>query len=109
MDILIAVSPQEGAVGTIAFAETSGEGHLRGMAVVPAWQSRGVATALLMAAEAELLRGRCSRITLDTTEPLQRAMRFYETHGYRRSGRITEFFGMRLHAYVKELPVRATR
>ncbi len=30
-------------------------------------------------------------------------MRFYEKHGYRRSGRITDFFGMALHEYGKEL------
>ena len=109
MDILVAVSPQEGIVGTIALSETAGEGHLRGMAVMPAWQGRGVAAALLLAAEAELLLRGCNRITLDTTDPLQRAMRFYETHGYRRSGRITDFFAMRLHEYVKELPARTSR
>ena len=38
-----------------------------------------------------------------TTEPLERAMRFYEKHGYRRSGRVTDFFGMTLHEWVKSL------
>ncbi len=31
-------------------------------------------------------------------------MRFYESHGYRRSGEVTDFFGMPLHEYVKDLP-----
>jgi len=53
--------------------------------------------------EAELTRGKCLRIILDTTEPLQRAMRFYERNGYRVSGKITHFFGMPLHECVKEL------
>src|SRR5271165_2114998 len=104
MDILIAISPQEGVVGTIAFAVPNGnEGHLRGMAVLPAWQSRGVAESLLLEAEDELVRRKCERITLDTTEPLQRATRFYEKRGYRRSGKVSDFFAMRLHEYVKEL------
>jgi hypothetical protein len=30
-------------------------------------------------------------------------MRFYERHGYRRSGRISDFFGMPLIEYVKVL------
>ena len=47
--------------------------------------------------------GAASRITLDTTEPLQRAVRFYEKHGYVASRRTTDFFGMALHEYVKEL------
>lgn len=89
-------------VGTIGCQVTSpGEGHLRGMAVLPSWQGRGVAADLLTAAEAELRNQRCARITLDTTEPLERAMRFYEKYGYRRSGRVTDFFGMPLFEYVK--------
>ena len=104
MRVLVAVSPQAGIVGTLALSVNAGEGHLRGMAVLPAWQGQGISSALLLAAEAELQAQHCIRITLDTTEPLERAMRFYEKHGYRRSGRITDFFGMRLHEYVKELP-----
>jgi ribosomal protein S18 acetylase RimI-like enzyme len=58
----------------------------------------------MRAAEAELAARSCQQITLDTTEPLQRAMRFYESHGYQRSGKVTDFFGMPLHEYVKDLP-----
>ena len=54
-------------------------------------------------AESELSSMKCSRVTLDTTEPLQRAVCFYEKHGYRPSGRVTDFFGMPLHEYVKQL------
>ncbi len=109
MTVLVAISPGEGMVGTIAFSMASGEGHLRGMAVLPAWQGRGVAAALLESAETELVSVKCDRITLDTTEPLQRAMRFYEKHGYRRSGQVTDFFGMELYEFVKELSVRGAR
>lgn len=109
MDILVAVSPQTGVVGTIAFAVNGDEGHLRGMAVLESWQGSGAAEALLLAAEAELVSRKCGRITLDTTEPLHRAMRFYEKHGYRRSGRVTDFFGMGLCEFVKELRVPGAR
>jgi ribosomal protein S18 acetylase RimI-like enzyme len=91
-------------IGTIACAAIDAkEGHLRGMAVLPGWQGKGVAESLLQQAEDDLARAGCSRVTLDTTEPLQRAMRFYERHGYRRSGKTSDFFGMTLHEYVKEL------
>ena len=103
MQIFVAVSP-DGIIGTIACGSTSDdEGHLRGMAALPSWQGHGLAEALLQAAEAELITHGCKRITLDTTEPLERAMRFYKKHGYRESGTVTDFFGMRLHEYVKEL------
>jgi ribosomal protein S18 acetylase RimI-like enzyme len=102
MQIFVAAAGDQ-IVGTIACAVQDGdEGHLRGMAVLPEWLGRGIAERLLRAAETELVRQGCVRITLDTTEPLQRAMRFYEKHGYRRSGKTTDFFGMLLHEHVKD-------
>jgi ribosomal protein S18 acetylase RimI-like enzyme len=104
MCVLVAVNEAVDLVGTIACSVIGeGEGHLRGMAVLPEWQGRGVAEKLLQAAEGELTRRNCSRITLNTTEPLHRAMSFYERHGYRRSGKVMDFFGMPLHEYVKTL------
>lgn len=102
--VFVAVAGHDQVIGTIACAATSSdEGHLRGMAVLPEFLGRGVAEKLLSRAEAELAQQGCSRVTLDTTEPLQRAIRFYEKHGYRRSGRVADFFGMPLHEYVKQL------
>src|SRR5262249_44750371 len=45
----------------------------------------------------------CGRVRLDTTRHLGRAIRFYETHGFRASGRVSDFFGMELFEYVKTL------
>jgi [ribosomal protein S18]-alanine N-acetyltransferase len=104
MTVLVAAA--EGAiVGTIAAAVAVGgaEGHVRGMAVLPSWQGRGVADALLAAAEADLRARGCDRVSLDTTRPLARAIRFYERHGYRTSGRVSDFFGMELIEYLKPL------
>ena len=107
MCILVALNEKRDVVGTIGCsADGSGEGHLRGMAVLPAWQGHGVAEKLLQSAENELAAQACKRISLDTTEPLQRAMRFYEKHGYRCSGNVTDFFGMPLHEYIKSLAGR---
>src|SRR5216684_95368 len=91
--VFVAVSPSRQIAGTIACNVVNhDEGHLRGMAVCPAWRGTGLASQLLSHAESELRRRKCTRITLDTTEPLKRAMRFYEKHGYRRSGKITNFY-----------------
>jgi L-phenylalanine/L-methionine N-acetyltransferase len=102
MCVFVAVS-QGNVVGTVACAASGEEGHLRGMSVLPDWQGSGVASALLQAAEAEIRNQRCTRVTLDTTEPLARAMRFYARHGFRLSGRVSDFFGMPLHEWVKFL------
>ena len=104
MSVFVATDESGQVVGTIGAAVIGpSEGHIRGMAVAPAWQGRGVAKQLLEAAESELAAKGCSRISLDTTEPLKRAVAFYEKNGYRASGKITAFFGMRLYEYVKAL------
>ncbi|HXJ86071.1 MAG TPA: GNAT family N-acetyltransferase [Candidatus Binatia bacterium] len=102
MFLFVAVSSAR-IVGTIGCVARGTDGHLRGLAVLPEWQGTGVATGLLEAAEAELRARRCCCITLETTEPLKRAVRFYEKHGYSASGRVSDFFGMRLFEYSKVL------
>ena len=104
MTVFVALDLSERVLGTIACnVMGQAEGHLRGMAVRPECQAHGIADQLLQRAESELVSQNCSRITLDTTEPLQRAMRFYERHGYVRSGVLRDFFGMPLIEYVKVL------
>jgi ribosomal protein S18 acetylase RimI-like enzyme len=105
MSVLVAITPEGALVGTVAHQTTAhSEGHLRGLAVLPTHQGAGVASQLLTVAERELRDQRCVRITLDTTEPLQRAIRFYEKHGYRPSGRVADFFGIPLFEYEKAMP-----
>ena len=107
MVVLVAANSSNEIVGTIACEVVKpGEGHLRGMAVLSAWWGTGLARQLLSRAESELHSRKCARITLDTTEPLLRAMSFYEKHGYRRSGLVSDFFGMPLIEYEKTLQAR---
>jgi len=73
------------------------------MAVLPEWQGTAVASSLLEAAEAELRSTGCELVTLDTTRPLERAIRFYGRHGFVSSERVTDFFGMELFEYKKRL------
>lgn len=106
MTVYVAIAQEQAVVGTIALGTSQQEGHLRGMAVLPAWQGRGVAQQLLEQAECDAIAAGCTRLTLDTTQPLLRAMRFYERNGFVRSGRVTDFLGMPLQEYVKELRFR---
>jgi GNAT superfamily N-acetyltransferase len=104
MSVFVALTPAGEIVGTIGCGPASAEeGHIRGMAVRHEWQGAGIAAQLLAAAESELRSRNWRRITLDTTAPLERAMRFYEKHGYRRSGKVGDFFGMPLYEFVKNL------
>lgn len=104
MRVFVAVDCAQQVIGTIACQVISREeGHIRGMAVLPRWQGVGVAAELLRTAETELRKSKCAYVTLDTTGPLMRAMRFYEKNGYRGSGKVADFFGMRLYEYCKAL------
>ena len=105
MTIYVAVADEAEIAGTVALAVDGDEGHLRGMAVQPFWQGHGIAETLLRTAEEHLTAAGCRRITLDTTGPLRRAIRFYEKNGFVPSSRVEDFFGMPLHQYVKELRV----
>ncbi len=104
MCVFVAASSAGLIIGTIAYklAETR-EGHIRGMAVHPDWLGSGAALRLLEAVESALRSQGCSRISLDTTQPLQRAIRFYERNGFRATGKVTDFFGMPLYEYLKRL------
>jgi len=104
MRIFVAVNRGGRVVGTVAAAVAElTVGHLRGMAVLPESQGEGLAGRLLERAEAELRAAGCTRVTLDTTEPLERAISFYERNGYRRTGRVEDFYGMPLYEYEKQL------
>jgi ribosomal protein S18 acetylase RimI-like enzyme len=104
MVVFVAVAASVEVIGTVAcHLVGEREGHLRGMAVLPSWQGRGVAEELLGAAESELRRAGCGRVSLDTRRPLGRAVRFYETHGFCPTGRVNDFFGMELFEYAKPL------
>jgi GNAT superfamily N-acetyltransferase len=74
------------------------------MAVRTAWQGTDVSKRLLESAQIELQARGCPRISLGTTEPLQRAISFYLKNGFRPSGKLSDFFGMPLYEYLKELP-----
>ena len=102
MHVLVAVA-SEGIVGTVAASLVSGEGHLRGMAVRPDWRGSGLSALLLRTIETWVENQGCKRVTLDTVLPLQAAIRFYEKNGYRKSGRVSDLYGMPLVDYVKEI------
>ena len=102
MTVLVAAE-HERVVGTVAYSVRGSEGHLRGMAVLPERQGSDIAAGPLSRAEADLRGLGCTRLTLDTTEPLRRAIRFYERRGFAPTGRVADFFGMPLHEYARSL------
>ncbi len=102
MHVLVAVAP-EGIVGTVGALLGNDAGHLRGMAVRPEWRGTGLSARLLYTIETWVQSQGCKRVTLDTVLPLQAAIRFYEKNGYRKSGTVSDLYGMPLVDYVKAI------
>jgi len=104
MAVYLARSQDGTVAGTVSWSKVdSREGHLRGMAIRPAFQCRGLGRRLLQVVEQDMRAAGCSISTLNTTAVLRRAMRFYEMNGYRRTGRTREWFGMPIHEFSKDL------
>ena len=104
MTVFVATEEPGEIIGTIACSVVNPqEGHVRGMAILPAAQGTGIAARLLKHAEAYFRQRDCKRISLDTTAPLKRAIRFYESSGFSLSGKVQDFFGMPLYEYVKAI------
>ena len=104
MTLLVAADASGRVVGTVAYKIMEGiRGHIRGMAVRPECHGSGVARTLLDAVVSDLRALGCQVVTLNTTQPLQRAMRFYENYGFRPTGDKRSFFGMDLFLYRKAL------
>jgi N-acetylglutamate synthase-like GNAT family acetyltransferase len=103
MSIWVATDEAGEVVGTLALRMINAtHGHLRGMGVRPEWQGKGVADALLATIEEELTRRGCTRVTLNTTAPLERATGFYRRHGFAATGQTKDYFGMPLTEWLKE-------
>jgi N-acetylglutamate synthase-like GNAT family acetyltransferase len=104
MTVFVATEKSGEIIGTIACGVVNPEeGHIRGMAILPTAQGTGVAARLLTQAETHFREKNCMRISLDTTAPLKRAIRFYERSGFSPSGKAQDFFGMPLYEYVKTI------
>jgi ribosomal protein S18 acetylase RimI-like enzyme len=104
MTVLVAVGEKGQVIGTVACrVDEGGEGHIRGMAVLPERHGCGVANSLLEQAESNLRGLGCKVLKLETSTLLQRAIRFYEKRGFRLTGETIAFFGMELVSYRKEV------
>lgn len=101
MAVWVAADREGRILGTIALKRISRtHGHLRGMAVTPDFQGTGIASKLLRTAMDHSVRSGQRCVTLETTEPLDRAARFYLRHGFRKSNRTRHWGGMKLIEFV---------
>ncbi|UCC19205.1 MAG: GNAT family N-acetyltransferase [Promethearchaeota archaeon] len=105
MILYVAINQEGSIIGSIGWQKINEkEGHIRGMAVHPQWQGRNSpAKALLQIVENDAKSRGCTFLTLNTTEILKRAQKFYEKNGFKRTGKMGDFFGSTIYEYIKLL------
>jgi putative acetyltransferase len=90
-------------VGTVS-AQPDGQAlHIRSMAVHPHMRGQGIGKLLLTRVEHFARTNRCTRLILDTTPFLKRAIRLYEGFGFGFTGTERKWFGTPLSAMAKPL------
>jgi GNAT superfamily N-acetyltransferase len=105
MKVYVAVDKTGKITATIGWQKIRDEeGHIRGMAVHPKRQGmNSPAKKLLTHVEAEAKSEGCKIMTLDTTQVLLRAHKFYKKNGYKETGKKTYWFGHIIYEFAKEL------
>jgi len=107
MSVFVAVRSclgQEDIVGTISYRLVDDkEAHIRGMGLKPDFAGSGVGKQLLQFVEIEAKKHGSTKLSLDTTAPLTRAITFYVRNGFRASGTVGNYFGLELFEYVKDI------
>ena len=105
MIVYVAVDPKGKIIGTIGWQKINNEeAHIRGMGVLPICQGiNGPATVLLQIVETDARSEGCTILTLDTTAVLERAQNFYKKQGFKKTGKIGDFFGSTIYEFAKEI------
>ena len=73
-------------VGVVLWAENDGALYIGRVSVLPAWRGRGIARALLTAAEAEARRRGLARVTLRVRLALEENQRLFAGFGFTPAG-----------------------
>ncbi len=86
LTVWLAYGGQAAALGSLWFQRVLDEGYIGNVAVLPAFRRRGIADALLDAAEALAREMGLRFLTLEVRAGNAPAVALYEKHGYRRVG-----------------------
>jgi N-acetylglutamate synthase-like GNAT family acetyltransferase len=77
--------------------------HIRTMAVNPDYQGRGIGLFILEKIDLLAKKNNIKTISLDTSKPLKRAIKFYENYGYNFTGVTHNFFQIKIYEMVRNI------
>jgi ribosomal protein S18 acetylase RimI-like enzyme len=90
-------------VGTGSIVPKEDSYYLRSMAVIPDFQRHGIGTFILDNICSKAQQNCVNKITLETSKALNNAIRFYKKYGFKSSGRMRDFYGIKIFEMIKKL------
>lgn len=101
---LYVVTIGEKVVGTVSVVKTEQDRlHIRSMAVLPVVQHMGVGRFMMEKIEALAMQKHVAVISLDTSKPLEQAIRFYQGCGFAFTGVTHDFYGVEIFEMIKKV------
>ena len=91
--VLIALY-NDSIIGTASIQKKNTDLYLFSMAVDPLYQTIGVGTLLMNEIKTRALDMGCKCIFLETYHRLKKAIKFYNKHGFRRTGNTRDYYGI---------------
>ena len=73
------------------------------MAVDPAFQNNGVGNYLLDEIIKYTITEKIKKISIDTYYPLKDAIHFYQSNGFKKTGKTTDYYGIEVFEMIKEI------
>ena len=73
------------------------------MAIEPVYQHKGLGTLLLTVVEKKAEETGCTCIKLETYYHLRNAIRFYTKHGFKRTGKTRDYYGIEVFEMSKNI------
>ena len=91
-------------VGTVSLLQKDQDQlYLRSMAVDPDYQSKGIGLFILKKIDELARRKNIKKISLETSKPLKRAIKFYKNFGFDFTGVTQNFYGIEIYEMIKRL------
>jgi N-acetylglutamate synthase-like GNAT family acetyltransferase len=89
-------------IGTVSLSmKDKDQLYIRSMAVHPDYQKRGVGLFILKKINELTIGKNIKTISLDTSKPLKRAIKFYKNFGFKFTGIIKDFYGNEIYEMKK--------
>jgi len=89
-------------IGTVSLSmKDQDQIYIRSMAVHPDYQKRGVGLFILKKINKLAIRKNIKTISLDTSKPLKRAIKFYKNFGFKFTGTKKNFYGIDIYEMKK--------